>query len=67
MDNVIYTIEKNGYLIGLYAHEALAEREIIEDINAARLQANLSLFDYSQCSKAIEWSKVAYRVRELYL
>ena len=67
MDNVIYTIEKNRYLIGLYAHEALAEREIIEDVNVARAQANLSLFDYSECSKAIAWSKDAYHVREVYL
>lgn len=67
MDNVIYTIEKNGYLIGLYAHEILAEREIIEGINAFRTRANLSLFDYSECSKAIAWSKDTYRVRELYL
>ena len=67
MDNVIYTIEKNGYLIGLYAHEVLAERKIIEDINASRVQANLPLFNYSECSKAIEWSKDAYRIRELYL
>ena len=67
MDNVIYTIEKNGYLIGLYAREILAEREIIEDINVYRGQANLSLFDYSEYSKAIAWSKDAYRVRELYL
>ena len=67
MDNVIYTIEKNGYLIGLYAHEILAEREIIEDINVYRRQANLSLFDYSEYSKAIAWSKDAYRVREVYL
>ena len=67
MDNVIYTIENNGYLIGLYTHEVLAERKIIEDINVARAQANLSLFDYSECSKAIAWSKDAYCVRELYL
>lgn len=67
MDNVIYTIENNGYLIGLYTHEVLAERKIIEDINVARAQANLPLFDYSECSKATEWSKDAYRIRELYL
>lgn len=67
MDNFIYTIEKNSYLIGLYAYEILAERKIIEDVNVARAQANLSLFDYSECSKAIAWSKDAYHVREVYL
>lgn len=67
MDNFIYTIEKNSYLIGLYAYEILADRKIIEDVNVARAQANLSLFDYSEYSKAIAWSKDAYHVRELYL
>lgn len=72
MDNMVYTIEQNGHLVGLYAHMVLAETEIVSFINMERKIMGLPMYAYGSYEEAIAWNNsngqpCKIQIRELYL